>query len=408
MSKHSLRLWLLLWLLALSLGAGGPCTIRCDGGQEGVAGTVPVFSGSKKKNPVPGGKQAPQGLPKQEPKETSDILVLTNLVTTPVTAIDPSGDFVYDLAEKDFEVLDNGTPQRIESFDTEARTLAAVIVIQANDGVAPLLGEVQPLTPLFSSLILGAHGQAAVLSFGDQVRLLQDFSSDGERLRKTLKDLRARDNQARLNDALMRAVELLAQRPREERRVIIAFSDGADHGSETQKDEVVRRATGAEVAIYGLGFSPIHELLAQQPTAPPPSPLNTNVTRPLPAGTVPTPTNSENVYGTPIAGVPILVATGELIRSTLASSLLEFYAGYTGGAYYGHWSKKALQDQLTRIASELYAQYELAYAPDTLSQTGFHRIEVRVRRPGVKVRARAGYFYAGKTSSEPGKSPAGP
>ena len=85
------------------------------------------------------------------------------------------------------------------------------------------------------------------------------------------------------------------------------------------------------------------------------------------------------------------------VRSTLASSLLEFYAGYTGGVFHSHWSKTALQEQLSKIASEVHSQYELAYVPDTLSQTGFHRIEVQVKRPGVKVRTRAGYFYPEKT-----------
>ncbi len=378
--------------LALSALLFGVIGASCPASaQEGVAGTRPVFSGPKMTPP-------PERIKVE--KDSGDILVLANLVTTPVTAIDPSGDFVYDLGEQDFEILDNGAPQRLESFDTEFRTLAVVVVIQANDTVAPLLGEVRPLTPLFSSLVLGAHGQAAVLSFGDRVRLLQDFSSDGERLRKTFRELAPVGGQARLNDALLRAVDLLAKRPRQERRVIVAFSDGYDRGSETQAEEVIRRATGAEVAIYGLAFNPLRELLAQQPKAPPPSPLDTNVTRPLPPGTVPTPTNSENVYGTPIPIVPILIATGEIIRSTLATSLLEYYAGYTGGAYYGHWSKKALEDQLTRIASDIYSQYELAYVPDTLSQTGFHRIEVHVRRPGVRVRARAGYFYPGKSPPE--------
>jgi len=103
---------------------------------------------------------------------------------------------------------------------------------------------------------------------------------------------------------------------------------------------------------------------------------------------VPTPTNSENVWGTPIPGVPIMIAAGEIIRSALASSLLEMYAGYTGGVFYSHWSKKALQEQLNKIASEVHSQYELAYIPDHLSREGFHRIEVRVKRPGVRVRAR--------------------
>jgi hypothetical protein len=72
---------------------------------------------------------------------------------------------------------------------------------------------------------------------------------------------------------------------------------------------------------------------------------------------------------------------------------LEFYAGYTGGVFYSHWSKKKVEEQLAHIATEIHSQYELAYVPDTVAQSGFHHIEVQVRRPGVRVRARAGYFY---------------
>ncbi len=354
--------------------------------QEGVAGGAPVFSAPK--------KQSSQD--EKEREKLSKIRVQSPLVTTPVTVLDSSGEFVYDLEEKDFEVLDNGVPQRLERFDVESHPLGAVIVVQTNETAAPLLDQVRPLAPVFSSLLLGQEGKAAVIFFDDRVRVALDLSNDGDRLGSTLKALTGRGDKARLNDALSRATELLEKRPREERRVIIAFSDGFDSGSEARKEDVVRRASNAEVTIYGLGFNPAEELLAKQPQAPPQSPLDTNVTRPLPPGVPPTPTNSENVYGTPIPVVPIVIATGEIIRSVLASSLLEYYAGYTGGVFYAHWSKRALEQQLTRVASEIHSQYELAYVPDTLTQAGFHRIEVQVRRPGVKVRARAGYFNPGK------------
>jgi len=345
--------------------------------QEGVAGDVPIIAKPKK----------------EPPKEAPHIRVQSTLVTAPVTVIDSAGEFVYDLQEEDFQVLDNGAPQRIERFEMEPNPLAAVIVVEANETVAPLLGQVRPLAPLFSTLMLGPQGQAAVITYGDRVNLVQEFSGDSDRLESALRGLVARGDAARLNDALARGIALLEKRPKAERRVMVVFSDGFDRGSETTKEDVVQRATNAEVTIYGLGFNPAQALLAKKPQAPPPNPLDTNVTRPLPPNTVPTPTHAENVYGTPIPIVPIIVATGEIIRSALASSLLEFYAGYTGGVFYSHWSKRAVQDQLSKIASEIHSQYELAYVPDTLSQTGFHRIEVQVRRPGVKVRTRAGYFY---------------
>jgi VWFA-related protein len=368
--------------LAGELAAPSPASA-----QDGVTGENPVFSKPK--------DQPPPDLKRQE-AEAAKIKVQSPLVTTPVTVYDTAGQLVYDLDEKDFQILDNGVPQRIDRFEPATDPVAAVIVIETNDAVAPLLPQVQPLGSLFSSLLLGPNGAAAVLFYDDQVRVAQDFSNDADQLAATLKGVNAHGGEARLNDALSRAVTMLEKRPRNERRVIVAFSDGYDRGSESRQDEVIRRATSSEVTIYGLGFNPGEALLKQKPQDQAPSPLDTNVTRPLPPGTVPTPTNSERVYGTPIPVVPIMIATGQIIRSALASSLLEFYAGYTGGVYFSHWSKTALQEQLSRIASEIQSQYELAYAPDTLNQSGFHRIQVEVRRPGMRVRARAGYFYPPK------------
>jgi VWFA-related protein len=369
--------------LALAVLAGVASSLLPARAQDNVTGAPPVFSGPQKK-PL---EDAPAA------KKRADIRVQSALVTTPVTAIDSAGEFVYDLGEEDFRVLDNGVPQRLERFAPAERAVAVVIVIQANRTVAALLDQVRPLGSVFSGLLLGPQGRAAVIAYDDRVRLLQDFTGDSDQLTTTLRGLTPQGFQSRLNDALSRAVALLEKRPDTERRIIVAFADGFDAGSETQGKEVIRRATGSEVTIYGLGFNPVRALLAKRPELPPLGPLDTNVTRPLPPGVTPTPTASANVYDAPIPVVDIMVATGEIIRSAVASSLLESYAGYTGGVFYSHWKKKTVEEQLSRIASEVHSQYELAYVPDTLAQAGFHRIEVQVRRPGVKVRARAGYFY---------------
>ncbi|HEV2348829.1 MAG TPA: VWA domain-containing protein [Terriglobia bacterium] len=358
--------------------------------QDGVTGGRPVYSTPKPKNP----SSAPDAAPDKQEKV---IRVPSNLVTTPVAVIDKSGQFVYDLGENDFEILDNGIQQKIQSFDTEMRPLALVIVIETNEKTKALLDQVHPLASMFSSLLVGTRGEVAVIFYNDRVQVGQDFSNDSDKLSATFRDFTARSDGARLNDALWRAVSMLESRPKAERRVIVAFSDGYDSGSQTGKQEIVRRATSAEVAIYGLGFSPSKELLKKNPELPGPTPADNNVALPTPPNTVHDPTNSTNEYQTPAPVIPIMVASGEIIRSALAKSSLEFYAGYTGGVFYSHWSDKKLQDQLNRIASEIQSQYELAYVPDTSGEAGFHRIEVRVRRHGVRVRARAGYFSPGKT-----------
>lgn len=373
--------------LILTILAGAAVLSSPMAAQEGVTGGAPVYAKPKKQSPPP-----PASV-----KQKSDIRVQSNLVTTPVAVIDSSGQFVYNLDEKDFQILDNGVPQKIQSFETEMRPLALVIVIQTNNTVIPLLDQVHPLASMFSSLLVGTQGEAAVIFYNDRVTLGQDFSNDSDQLATTFRDFTARGDGARLNDALSHAISLLETRPKAERRVIVAFSNGYDSGSDTGKQMVVRRATSAEVAIYGLGFSPGQALLAKKPHPEPYGPLDTNVARQVPPNTIPTPTNENATYDTPVPVIPIMTATGEIIRSARAKSALEFYAGYTGGVFYSHWSSKALQNQLNRIASEIQSQYELAYVPDTMSQGGFHRIQVQVRRPGVKVRARAGYFSPEKT-----------
>jgi hypothetical protein len=75
---------------------------------------------------------------------------------------------------------------------------------------------------------------------------------------------------------------------------------------------------------------------------------------------------------------------------------LQYFARYSGGTYFQKWGKDTVQEALNRIATEIHSQYELAYAPSNATEEGFHKIEVQVRRPGAKVRARAGWFYQGE------------
>lgn len=356
--------------------------------QSGVDGSPPA---AHPKPPAPG-SSAPTTATGQE--ITPQIRVQSTLVTTPVTVINKSGEFVSDIDRDYFKVFDNGVQQRIERFEIGSDTVALVILVQTNDSVASLLDQVRPLGPMFSDLLLGPNGQAAVMTFSDRVQVREKFGADPDALKRTLESLQGSGGKARLNDAIMQALALLEARPKGERRVIVAFSDGNDHGSENNKADVIRRATNDETTIYGVHLSRVEALMRDKPDqGQPMDPLDANVTRPTPPGTVPTSTNASNTWGTPVPGLPILDALGETVSSELLKNSLEAYAGYTGGVYYSHWTRTKLQDQLNRICSEVHTQYELAYIPSTLSETGFHRIQVRVQKPGLRVRARAGYFY---------------
>ena len=354
------------------------------GAQADVTGEAPIFTRPEK---LP--------TPEQLEKLKSALRIEVDLVTTPVTVVNADGEFVYDLEERDFEIFDGGIPQTIDSFELASRPLALVVLVQTSRRVEPLLPRVHALGSILDSLMLGPDGEVAVIFFSDRVDVVLDFTRDREELDRVLRSTRARGSDARLNDALSRAVSLLRGRGPERKQVALVFSDGFDSGSETSEKQVLEDATGAGVSIYGVGFSPAQALLMRKPdSSPRQNPLDANVTRPLPPGTVPTPSTAESVYGANVPIVPILVATGRIIRSAMASSLLELYAGYTGGVFYGQWTRRGLEAALSRISEELQSQYEITYIPRQGPARGFHRIQVRLRQPGLVARARAGYFYS--------------
>jgi VWFA-related protein len=337
---------------------------------------------------------------KEEIPKAGQIRVQSNLVTAPVTVKDKlTGDFVYNLDERDFQIYDNGKLQQITGFSRESDNIAVVVLIQTSDSVTPLLGELKNLAPLFSELMLGPKGQAAVITFGSDVKVAQGFSRSGNTLDDTLRRLLPDGNKARMNDALMQGINLLQHRPKGERRVIVAFSSGYDSGSQTSNGEIIRRATAAEVEIYGMGLSLTKSYLTRDkpPLNPPTSAENASGAAPPQPGRPTTPSSSMGTFG---VTVPITGAIRPALRvpeSKVFSNDAEVYAQYTGGVFYSQWSSKALQTHLSQIAADVHSQYLLAYVPDDLSETGFHRLEVKVTRKGVKldIRTRRGYYYDG-------------
>ncbi len=315
------------------------------------------------------------------------IHVRSFLVVAPVTVTDAAGNFVEDLRREQFQVWDDGVAQRITHFGLATEPIAAVIVIQTSEEVAPVLPEVHPLGVLFSSLLLGKSGEAAVVTYADKAEAIQNFSTDPATLAKTLRSIEVSGIKARLNDALSRAIFMLSNEPNGKRRVIIVFSEGFDRGSETSGAEIVRAASNSNVTIYGIRFSPAGTEFKDDSRS-----ALTQVLVPcsLSAGNE----NPSRPCNFALNLAPLTVLGLKMGSKKLRANLLGQYGGYTGGIVYTHWKKGAVQDQLQNIALAVSGQYDLAYVPTTLKRTGFHPIRVTVSDPGLHIRTRAGYFYA--------------
>lgn len=354
---------------------------------------------------APAGPQTPQpGVPQQQPrppaKEEAQIRVRVDLVTTPVTVRDAAGHQVYDLASSEFRVLDNGVEQKIERFEMGGVPLSVVVLLESSSRVEPLLENIRRTGIVFTQTVLGEAGEAAVLAVDDTIELLQDFTENHDSIEQKFRQLRVGTSGLRLYDALGRAVEMLTARNPERRRVIIAVSEATDTASQMPLGEVLRQAQLHNVTIYGAGLSTTAARLrsdpksAGAPAVTPPGIMG----RPGAPGTVQTP-SSETLQRGNInveALARILVERG---ASVVTDNSLEIAAAATGGMHRGGFKDSALERAISEIGGELHSQYLVSYRPAGVAAGGYHEIEIRVRRPNLRVRARPGYYLPADSGS---------
>ncbi len=100
--------------------------------------------------------------------------------------------------------------------------------------------------------------RAAVVSFGESVKTLQDFTADKSLLKTKINELVLTDVHTRLNEGLIRALDLGRRDdvdlPR--RRVIVTLTDGiADAAGGSTREDAMARIKEEPVPIYAIGLA---------------------------------------------------------------------------------------------------------------------------------------------------------
>jgi VWFA-related protein len=339
------------------------------------------------------------GLFAQAPQTTGDkndltIIVNPTFVMVPVTVTTRDGTIVSGLNPSDFLLLDNDKRQRFTA-DLTTHPLSLVIVVQATDNMEKMLPQVQKLGNLLEAQVLGEEGEAAIIGFDHRIQKLIDFTSDATQLTNALKKLKPGSKSSRLNDATMEGIRLLKSRPGSRRRALLVIAEPHDKGSELRVREVLSEADFAGVAIYTVNVSSI---IANATTSPSPARSVLDNRPPgavhLPAGEVETPTTqSQNAMGN---WIPLFKEVFTSAVDVFKKNPSEIYTEYTGGRGFPFGNQKELDRALTSIGEELHTQYLLTYSPNNQNEAGFHNIVVQVTKPDLKIRARDGYYIAGK------------
>jgi len=250
-----------------------------------------------------------------------------------VTATDEDGNLITDLTREEFEVSEGDTQQKVLDFYREDRPITMGILLDTSGSMQEKIKEVHRAAGAFVET-LREEDRSLVIDFDDKVFLIQDLTSDHAALKEAIESTEPLGATA-LYDALHAAYRKIGQI--DGRKVVILLSDGEDTASQFGFQRVLEEAKTNNTMIFTIGLG---------------------------------------------------IEGGSPRREVLKE-----FSEVTGGRYF--YVKKAgqLDGTYQRIAEELRAQYYLTYSTTNEDWDGhWVKIKVESKRPGVKIRARRGYF----------------
>ena len=304
------------------------------------------------------------------------IRTTVELVVVPVTVKDRQGKSVEDIRREEFRVFEDNVEQQIALFSADAFPLSAVVLLDN----ALKLKTAELVQSSLRAIAAGfsASDEILVCRFDTILGQLGDFTTDNDKLLTQLKRLDldktfpgqgsgpmtagprinagaatpgvpsraqiilAGRETKNIDDAIYAAGQLLRGRERGRRKIIYLISDGLNSRNNTYSfSDTLKLLLSADISVYAIG-----------------------------------------------------VGDAALNRGT---GVLSKYARATGGDVFYAAKRSELENLYAQVTEQARNQYTLAYVPQQTDRTlDYHSIEVRVRRPGLILLARDGYYVPAK------------
>lgn len=275
-----------------------------------------------------------------------------SLVEATFTVVDNHNQPVTNLTKDDFEVYHDGRQHEIAFFypptrerSSETAPLLLGLLIDISESMGPNVMEVRQAARSFIEK-LPSEAQIAVFSFSEGLRVIRNFTSDRSLIEAAMMSAIPIPAGTNIYGSVAQAMELLnayagMMGTRRWRKVLVVISDGLDTQMVKTNQAAIDLARRSNVKIF-------------------------TVTTPVPGGLGP------------------LIAPREFVELARATGGIDFA---------GMETVMGLQPALNKIATVLDSEYLIAYNLAESELDGkFHRIEVKVKKKGLKVRnARLGY-----------------
>ncbi|MGJ5819534.1 VWA domain-containing protein [Paludibaculum fermentans] len=320
--------------------------------------------------------------------------VQSRLVQVPVLVTDAKGNSLDGLEASDFQLFDNGQPQKfvVDSLGSGLAPISLVIAVQSSGISAPVLEKVRKIGAMIQPLIIGERGCAAVVTFSERVEWLQECTNSNDAIDGAINRLKPAEPRAgRMLDAVAQAVDRLNARPNS-RHVLLLISESKDRGSETSLEAVARMCESSAVSVYAFTYSAFVTGFTTKSN--PITRFPIGLRRTTPGRNEPTspPIQARQPVSTPPEQRVDVLAAGEELARLDKSNTAQVLTTLTGGLVMPFTRQSALEEVVQKLGSELQTQYVLSFTPEDRT-VGYHRIELKLKREGEFVlRARPGYW----------------
>jgi Ca-activated chloride channel homolog len=281
-----------------------------------------------------------------------------HLVNVGFSVHDGVGRLVPNLPQEDFEVFEDGAPQKIAFFAHSADVpLDLGLIVDFSGSQAEFIKAHHKDLDAFLKKALSSRDRVFLVCFGNHVRLAQDFTDQPRDIIDALHGFEKQGGGGLFEfapherrilgtafyDALYYSIGERLAASAGARKALIVFSDGEDNSSGHHMLEAIEAAQTNDVLLFPIRYT-------------------------------------EKPKGGPIA------------RNRYGMEVMARIAKETGGADFDARAKD-LAVSFAEIGAELHSSYHLAYhSSNPQSDDTFRKVRIRVKEAGYSVRAKTGYY----------------
>ena len=191
-----------------------------------------------------------------EAVELPSFRVESNIVNVDVAVLDNKGNFIPNIPQHHFRILEDNVPQQVTNFGLGEAPMTVAMVIEFSNLFQQYYSETwfQTLQASYGFLqTLRPEDYVAIVAYDIRPEILSDFSTDKRKAQEAMQRLRiAAYSESNLFDALTDTAERM--KDIEGRKAIVLIASGVDTFSKLTFDKTRKSLQEAQVPIYAIGL----------------------------------------------------------------------------------------------------------------------------------------------------------